>query len=295
MKYTVLLFYQYVEIAIPEIVQKTQRQLCERLHLKGRIIVAYNGINATVEGQDDSIEEYITEMKQDPRFADIVFKKSEGTGKALPKLQVRVRKDLVSDKTDEWGVDPHVVTGKYLTAEELHEWIHTEKKFYIMDMRNDYEHKSGQFLGSILPPIETFRDLPNVLPQLKQYDDRPIVTVCTGGIRCERASGLLIKHGFKDVYQLQDGIVTYMEKYPNEDFLGKLYVFDNRILMGFNTDSAEHKVIGKCESCGKSSEHYINCKNDNCHRHLIICEDCMNSDGTVTCPQGCRNMKYAVV
>ena len=229
-------------------------------------------------------------MKKDKMFGDIIFKKSAGTGKAFPKLQVRVRKDLVSDYTADWGVDPAEITGQYITAEELHEWIQKKKKFYVMDMRNDYEYKSGHFAGSILPEIETFRDLPKVLPQLKKYNDRPIVTVCTGGIRCERASGLLLKHGFTNVYQLKDGIVTYMEKYPNEDFKGKLYVFDNRILMGFETESSNHEVIGKCAGCGKSSEEYINCTNDNCHRHLIVCALCRKTDGTVTCPQGCRTI-----
>lgn len=291
MQYEVLLFYKYIAIDDPEKVRETQRALCENLNLKGRIIIAANGINGTVEGTKDKTSLYIKKMLQDHRFADVVFKKSTSTGSALPKLQIRVRKDLVSDQTAEWGIDPKAMTGKYLTADELHEWIKTNKKFYIMDMRNNYEHKSGHFENSILPDIDNFRDLPKVLPELKQYDDRPIVTVCTGGIRCERASGLLIKHGFKDVYQLLDGIVTYMEKYPNEDFLGKLYVFDNRLVMGFNTESASHQVVGRCIVCNAPSEHYVNCRNDNCHRHFIACENCLDTDGTSICPQGCRQMK----
>ena len=291
MNYKVLLYYKYVTLDDPKKVCDNQRELCESLNLKGRIIIAHNGINGTVEGSIENTAKYIEAMQKDKRFSNIVFKKSQGTGKALPRLQVRVRHDLVSDYTAEWGINPSEITGTYITAEELHAWIQTKKKFYIMDMRNDYEHKSGHFEGSVLPLIETFRDLPKVLPELKKYDDRPIVTVCTGGIRCERASGLLLKYGFKHVYQLQDGIVTYMEKYPNEDFKGKLYVFDNRILMGFETESSKHEVIGKCAVCSTTSEEYINCRNDNCHRHLIICADCRSEDGTVTCPQGCRIMK----
>lgn len=289
MNYQILLYYKYVSIEIPEKVCADQRKLCQSLGLKGRIIVAHNGINGTVEGPLDAIKKYIEEMKKDKRFADIVFKKSEGTGKALPRLQVRVRKDLVSDQTAEWGVDPSEITGKYLSAGELHDWIKSKKDFYIVDMRNDYEYKSGRFEGSILPEIETFRDLPKALPKLKKYNNKPIVTVCTGGIRCERASGLLLKHGFKDVYQLQDGIVTYMEKYPDEDFKGKLYVFDNRILM--HPVNGDHEIVGRCEKCGTKSEEYINCSDDNCHRHLIICQSCRNADGSVFCPQGCRKMK----
>ncbi|HZE87135.1 MAG TPA: rhodanese-related sulfurtransferase [Methylomirabilota bacterium] len=290
MTYEVLLYYKYVTIDDPEKVCKQQRDWCEELGLKGRIIIASNGINGTVEGLLENTNEYINRMKQDPRFANIVFKKSIGTGNALPKLQVRVRKDLVSDQTSEWGVDPNIMTGKYLRAEELHDWIASGKKFYIMDMRNNYEHKSGHFKDAILPDIDNFRDLPDVLSSLKKYNDRPIVTVCTGGIRCERASGLLLKYGFKDVYQLLDGIVTYMEKYPNEDFQGKLYVFDNRLVIGFETDSPKHKMIGRCTICGKISEQYVNCSHDSCHRHFICCDNCLTADGTIICPQGCRNL-----
>jgi UPF0176 protein len=288
MNYEVLLYYKYFPIDDPEKVCESQRLLCETLGLKGRIIIAHNGINGTVEGTVDKTQLYIEKMQKDPRFADIVFKKSKGTGNALRKLQVRVRKDLVSDHTDEWGVDPRETTGKYLTPEELHEWFRSGKKFYIMDMRNNYEHKSGHFEGSILPDIDNFRDLPKVLPTLKKYDDRPIVTVCTGGIRCERASGLLIKNGFREVYQLLDGIVTYMEKYPNEDFKGKLYVFDNRLVMGFETDSPKHEVIGRCVVCNSLSENYVNCRDHICHRHFICCMSCVEADGTILCPQGCR-------
>lgn len=286
-----LLYYKYVDIDDPEKVRDAQFALCQKLGLKGRIIIAHNGVNGTVEGLKKDTTAYITYMQKDPHFADIVFKKSEGTGDALRKLQVRVRRDLVSDQTDEWGIDPKKMTGKYLTAEELHAWIKEKKKFYIMDLRNNYEHKSGHFKDSILPDIDNFRDLPKVLPELKKFDDRPIVTVCTGGIRCERASGLLVKYGFNEVYQLLDGIVTYMEKYPNEDFLGKLYVFDNRLVMGFETDSPQHQIVGRCIVCNNLSEHYVNCRNHVCHRHFIVCEQCVESDGTILCPQGCRDMK----
>lgn len=288
MAHIVILYYKYTTILDPQSFMLTQRALCEELGIKGRIILAENGINGTAEGTAEAIEQYCTMLLSDPRFADMKIKKSAGTGYGFKKLVVKVRKDLVSDHTVEWGVDPTIQTGNYLSAEELHDWIHSGKKFYIMDMRNNYEHQSGAFEGSILPNLDNFRELPKFLPELKKYDDRPIVTVCTGGIRCERASGLLLKHGFHEVYQLKDGIVTYMEKYPNEDFKGKLYVFDSRLVMGFDTDASSHTVIGTCVTCGISSEHYVNCTNDRCHRHFICCESCLHPDGTIFCPQGCR-------
>ncbi len=259
MTYQILLYYKFVQLADPVAVMKWQKILCVSLGLTGRIIVAKEGINGTVEGPVEKIKQYIKETKSYEPFADIKFKKSSGTGQAFPKLSVKARGEIVTLKIPEqerW--DPATYTGKFLSPEQLHNWIHKEKKeFYIVDLRNDYEFQSGHFARSVLPPMKNFRDLPEVLPQLEHLKDKTIVTVCTGGIRCEKATGFLMKHGFIDLWQLKDGIVSYMEKYPNEDFLGKLYVFDNRYTMGFNTEKDEHKPIGRCIITGQPSENYV--------------------------------------
>ncbi|WP_161975875.1 oxygen-dependent tRNA uridine(34) hydroxylase TrhO [Tengunoibacter tsumagoiensis] len=288
MSYQILLYYKYVEVTDPTAIKLWQRTLCQQLDLKGRIIVAPEGINGTVEGPIDNINQYVRAMREYPPFNTIKYKRSEGTGTAFPNLSVKVRADIISNSVAEWDVNPAHMTGKYLTADELHEWYESGKKFYLVDMRNDYEHKSGHFENAILPELENFRDLPKVLPQLQQLTDAPVVTVCTGGVRCEKATGFLVKHGMQDVYQLQDGIVTYMEKYPNQHFKGKLYVFDDRVLMGFDTDSPQHEIVGRCSVCQKPSEQYVNCTNDECHRHLICCEECLSTRTPFTCPQGCR-------
>jgi UPF0176 protein len=138
-----------------------------------------------------------------------------------------------------------------------------------------------------LPPIENFRDLPKVVEQISHLRDKTVLTVCTGGIRCEKASGFLLTQGFADVYQLDGGIVSYMEKYPNEDFKGKLYVFDGRVMMGFYTDDTKHEILGRCDSCGGKSENYVNCANSDCHRHFINCQNCLNKNNEAFCPGGC--------
>jgi UPF0176 protein len=195
-----------------------------------------------------------------------------------------VRSEIVSGHLKADDLNPNEITGKYLAAETLHDWIHSGKEFYIVDMRNDYEHKSGHFAGSILPPLENFRDLPKVLPVLAHLKNKTIVTVCTGGVRCEKASGFLVKHGFSDVYQLHNGIVTYMEKYPGEDFKGSLYVFDGRVTMAFG----QHEIVGKCEKCGQASERYLNCGNLRCHRHFICCAACGPIERSTPCSLWCR-------
>ncbi|HSW48037.1 MAG TPA: rhodanese-related sulfurtransferase [Candidatus Saccharimonadales bacterium] len=274
-KYQVLLFYKYVRLPIPELIKKEQIKLCVALNLKGRIILAEEGINGTLEGLKKDTKKYIAEMDKSDLFKDISFKKSEGTGSAFPKLSIKVRREVVTAKIP---IDPTKVTGKYITSDLLHQWIEEKKEFYIVDMRNDYEYQSGHFENFIPSGIHNFYDLPDVLPKLKHLKNKTIVTVCTGGIRCEKASGFLVNNGFEDVYQLKDGIQTYMEKYPNEHFLGKLYVFDNRLTLGFNIEDPKHKIVGKCLHCGVSCDSYVNCEYDICHFHYISCQDCMDRE-----------------
>lgn len=283
----ILLYYKYTPIDNPAAFHAEQLALCKKLNLLGRIIIAPEGINGTLEGTKEKTQEYIDLMRRDPRFADIDFKRSVGTGTAFPRLAIKVRAEIVSLHLAEEDFSPTQVTGKYLPAEELHAWIQNKKEFYIIDMRNDYEHKIGHFENSILPALKNFRDLPKILPTLEHLKDKTIVTVCTGGVRCEKASGFLVKHGFKNVYQLQNGIVTYMEKYPEEDFKGQLYVFDGRITMAFNNPTVLHQVVGRCDKCGASCEHYVNCNLKSCNAHFICCNQCEEKNGLVYCSRLC--------
>jgi UPF0176 protein len=297
--FEVLLYYKYTPIDDPEKFMKDQKSLCQKLGLKGRILIAHEGINGTVEGLKENTQKYIEIMKKDPRFAGIVFKKSQGTGDAFPKLRIRVRPEIVEGDLDNLDVRPWEVTGKYLTSEELHEWFRSNREFYIVDMRNDYEQLVGYFEGSILSKMAQFRDLPKFVEKLKHLKgkqsltlrDKTIVTVCTGGVRCEKASGFLVKNGFANVYQLKDGIVTYMEKYPNEDFKGSLYVFDNRLIMGFNREDPKREIVGKCMKCGQKSETYVNCAYDFCHLHFICCKNCLYPDKKAYCRDKCFEIK----
>lgn len=285
-KFLVLLYYKYTSIENPVKLRDGQRKLCEELNLKGRIIVAGEGINGTLEGTLENTEKYIKELTLDPRFRDINFKKSPGTGDAFPKLSVKVRPEIVAARI---RVDPNKITGKYLIADELYKWFKEGREFYTVDMRNDYEYLSGYFKDSVFSGLHNFYDLPLVLPQLENLKDKTIVTVCTGGVRCEKASGFLLLNGFKNVYQLKDGIQTYMEKYPNSYFKGKLYVFDNRLTIGFNTDDPAHEIVGKCFHCAKPSDMYVNCEYDICHYHYICCKNCTDIEtGLAFCKKECR-------
>lgn len=290
--YQVLLYYKYVDIEDPQAVMEEQKALCEELVLKGRIIVATEGINGTLEGTVENTEKYISEMNKIPAFNDINYKKSPGNGNAFPKLSVKVRPEIVSAYMPE--LNPNKITGKYISADELHKWFEEKREFYIVDMRNDYEYNAGYFEGSMFSGFSNFRDLKSATKNLAHLKDKTVVTVCTGGVRCEKASGFLVQEGFADVYQLKDGIQTYMEKYPNKHFKGKLYVFDGRITIGFNTNSPEHEIVGRCLLCNKPSDSYVNCANEKCHKHFICCEDCRDEvSGLSFCSDNCYHVFYS--
>ncbi len=302
--YQILLYYKYTDIKDPKGLMVWHRFTCSRLSLKGRIIVAHEGINGTLEGRKEDTEEYIQLLTQfDDKstfgdFRDIVFKKSNGKSDSFPKMKVKVREEIVSAHLGEDDVNPQQLTGTHLPPEELRKWFKEGRDFTIVDMRNSYEFISGHFKDSIDPGMDNFRDLPKAVEKLEHLKNKTVVTVCTGGVRCEKASGYLKKKGFNDVYQLDGGIVKYMEKYPGEDFLGTLYVFDNRVTLDFDdkvkrgeAEGKEHDVVGACIGCGKPSERYVNCDNLNCHLHFICCEDCNTNlnDGKTAplCPNGC--------
>jgi UPF0176 protein len=287
MKYQVLLFYKYVTVEDPKHLKWVYEGLCKKYELTGRTIIAEEGINSTLEGTEENTESFLKEFMQDARFADIRVKKSLGNGSTFPKCVVKVRDEIVSTKLPK-EVDPRKETGKHLPAEELHAWFEKGEDFVIVDMRNSYEFNSGHFKGSIDPGMKASRDLPNVVEKLRVHQDKNILTVCTGGVRCEKMSAYLLNQGFKNVYQLEDGIHSYMEKYPGKNYSGALYTFDGRVTMDFGGD---REIIGRCGSCGKATEEYQNCANDECHTHFLVCSTCadksVENNQPIFCTEEC--------
>ena len=276
----VLLFYKYVDVDSPEDLAATLRFLATQLSLTGRAIVAHEGINATFEGTVENTEKFVEQFLTDPRFVDVQIKRSVGTGESFPNLSIKVRDEIVGTGFTEEEANPRVKTAPKMTHEELHTWYEEGRDFVVVDMRNNYEFASGHFKNSIEPGISASRHLPLVVDKLAPLKKKTVVTVCTGGIRCEKMSAYLLHKGFTDVKQLDGGIHSYMEKYPGKDFLGTLYTFDQRLTMDFG---GEREIIGKCRLCGSPSERYADCAEDTCHLHFIACETCRDEDGKVYC------------
>ncbi|CAH0243909.1 MULTISPECIES: rhodanese-related sulfurtransferase [Bacillaceae] len=270
--YRVLLYYLYVPIGNHEEFAVEHLAACKALELKGRILVASEGINGTVSGTIEQTDKYMDMMKSDPRFADIVFKIDEAEGHAFKKMHVRPRNELVTLRLED-DINPNQTTGKYLSPKEFFEQMQDENTI-VLDARNDYEFDLGHFRGAIKPEITNFRELPEWVRENKEmFEGKKILTYCTGGIRCEKFSGWLVEEGFEDVSQLHGGIATYGKdpEVQGELWDGQMYVFDERIAVPIN--QKEHVIVGRDIYSGEPCERYVNCANPECNKKILCSEE----------------------
>lgn len=212
----VILFYQYTRIEEPARFVEEQRRLCESLRLKGRVLVAHEGINGTLAGEPEEIGRYCGEMRRDARFAGLEFKWSEGAPDTFPKLVVKARREIVSLSLRE-DVEVSSSRATHLSPAEWRARLENAgPETVVLDVRNRYESDAGRFEGAIAPPIENFRELPGLVGQWEHLKDKTVLMYCTGGIRCEKAAALLQREGFRDVCLLHGGILAYHEQAGRE-------------------------------------------------------------------------------
>ncbi len=269
-----------------------QRALCEKLNLKGRILIAEHGINGTVGGELEDLKTYVKETKQWAGFKDTVFKWSDGSRDHFPKLQVKVRPEIVSfgagselQVTDNGVVDG----GRHLKPAEVHElYEQYGDDVVFFDGRNAYEAAVGRFKNAVVPNTRTSKDFIREL-ESGRYDhlkDKKVITYCTGGIRCEILTPLMKHRGFKDVYQMDGGIVKYGEQYGDDGLWeGNLYVFDDRMGITFSDHA---KDIGTCIHCGGATSTYVNCALASCNELVLICESCKQDPAKLYHTNNCR-------
>ena len=282
----IILFYKFVPIADTETVKLWQRALCEKLDLKGRVLIADHGINGTLGGSLNDLKAYVKAMKTYAPFKGMAFKWSDGSGQDFPKLIVKVRPEIVTfNAASEIKVDAGGIVGggKHLKPNEVHKLIaeRGENEVVFFDGRNAYEAAVGKFKNAVIPNVNLTRNFKQELasPKYDAIKDKPVVTYCTGGIRCEVLSMLMKKEGFKEVYQIDGGIVKYGEQYKDDGLWeGSLYVFDGRMGLKF---SDKAKDIGSCSFCGGSTSNYENCANVDCNKLMLVCSGCA---ARVLCP-----------
>ncbi len=274
----VILYYKFTPLSDPDMARLWQRELCERLGLKGRIIVSPQGINGTLGGKIENLRQYKREMNKSGIFRGIVYKWSDGNGEEFPRLSVKVKPELVNfGAANEITITEAGVqgTGKHLKPEALHKLLQERGDDVVFfDGRNAYEAQVGRFKKAIVPNTETSRDFIKEIesPSLEGIKNKPVVTYCTGGVRCEVLSALMKKRGFTEVYQLDGGIVKYGEAYGDDgEWEGSLHIFDGRMQHRFSDKSID---IGECEHCKAKTSRFINCDNKQCNKLVLICDTC---------------------
>jgi len=283
----IILYYGFAPIADPEALKLWQKTLCESLGLKGRILISKHGINGTLGGDMSALKKYARQTKEYPGFKKIDFKWSDGTGNDFPRLRVRVRSELVAfNAPDEVIVDANGVVGggKHLKPKQVDALVAERgDEVVFFDGRNAFEAKIGKFKNAIIPDVQTTHDFIRDIESGKYDDikDKPIVTYCTGGIRCEILSSIMIKRGFKEVYQIDGGIVRYGESQGDKSLWeGSLYVFDDRLNINFTPDAV---TIGECEACSGPTSSFRNCGSLACRDLVLLCDACAEKPASLEC------------
>ncbi|WP_448221656.1 oxygen-dependent tRNA uridine(34) hydroxylase TrhO [Gordonia iterans] len=274
----IVLFYVFTPLPDPDAIRLWQSAVCESLGLRGRIIVSSHGINATVGGDLPDVKRYVRATRGYPAFRNADVKWSEGAGDDFPRLSVKVRPEIVSFGAPDALVvtaDGLVGGGARLSPEGVHRLVEEcGDEVVFLDGRNAIEAEIGRFAGAVIPPVSTTRDFVPLIESgaLDHLKERPVVTYCTGGVRCEVLSVLLRNRGFSEVYQLDGGIVRYGERFGDDGLWeGSLYVFDKRMSVDF---SDRARVIGRCRECDAPTNRVVN-HPDRLGRELaVLCTDC---------------------
>ncbi len=267
-KFRTLLYYKYAKLEEAEVYAKRHLKYCKQLNLVGRIIVADEGINGTVSGTIQQTKTYMKHLEDDPHFEGIEFKEDLVDELSFNKMHVRYRPEVVTLGAKEVFPDnkaPHLSANEVLALKD-------QDDFVLLDVRNNIEHEVGKFKDAVTMDIDHFRDFTDNLKQIEHLKDKKVIAYCTGGIRCEKATTVMLQNGFEQVYQIDGGIIKYGKETGGKDFDGKCYVFDKRIMVDVN--SVNPTVISLCRICDKETSHMVNCSNPECNEHFCICEEC---------------------
>ncbi len=290
MEYVCLAYYSVAPIEDPRKEIALHQEFFRTRDFKGRIYISEQGINGQASGLQAHAQEYQDWLHT--RYPDVPFKAHAVKEHAFPKMTVKYRKQLVAI---DFPVD-FSQRGESVSPDRWDEMLDKrDANTLVLDVRNDYEWKIGHFEGAELPKLETFRQFPSYAQELKEERDPKktvVMMYCTGGIRCEFFSAVLKEQGFENVYQLDGGVIQYgLEKGSNK-WKGKLFVFDDRLVVPLSEDA---EVISQCKHCNTPNDVYYNCANTDCNDLFTCCLDCLKSHKgccCVTCETAPRVRPY---
>lgn len=247
MTWVVVTFYKFVRLEDYQNKKKPLLDFAGQNQIKGTILLAKEGINATVAGSRTAIDRLLAYLRQDPRLSDLTTKESQATEMPFARMKVKLKKEIVTLGVPE--VDPTEQVGTYVAPQDWNQII-SDPDMLVIDTRNSYEVAIGTFKGAIDPQTRSFRQFPEYIQQQVDPQQHPKVAMfCTGGIRCEKASALLLRQGFKEVYHLQGGILSYLAQIPPEESLweGDCFVFDDRVALRHGLAEGDYET---CLGCG---------------------------------------------
>ena len=246
MGFTVSAFYKFVAISDGAELRQRLAERCRELGIKGTVLIAPEGINATISGRQQDIDGILAWLRSDPRLAGLETKESSYAAHPFQRLKVKLKSEIISMR--EPAANPAIRTGTYVSAEDWNAIIQ-DAGVTLIDTRNAYEVGIGSFAGAIDPAIGIFSDFPAFVEQnLDPARNRKVAMFCTGGIRCEKASAYLLSKGFSEVYHLRGGILKYLETVGESDSLwrGECFVFDERVALGNGLTAGTHRLCPRC-------------------------------------------------
>ena len=251
--------YRFVALPDRDDLREPLRQRCQSLGLLGTILLSHEGINFFLSGKQEGIDGFLDHLERDERFIDIPLKVSYSEDCAFRKMNVRLKKEIISMGMEE--IKPAEFTGPAISPQEFKQWLDEGRDVTVLDTRNDYEIRLGTFENAVDFDISTFRAFPEAVANSTLDKQKPVVMFCTGGIRCEKASAVMLNAGFEDVRQIEGGILGYFEEVGGAHWKGDCFVFDRRVAVDPELNVTNVEVCFACREPltveEQKSEHYI--------------------------------------
>ena len=237
--------YKFTPITNTKSLQEEILKHSKRLGLKGTVLISQKGLNFSIAGEIESCKNFITFLQSDKRFSDIDIKTTYNEYQPFRKMLVRIKKEIISMGVDQ--IDPFTFTGEKISPKELHKKLNNKEDIILLDTRNEYEVRLGTFENAVDLNLDSFRDFPKEIKNLKQeMKDKEIVMFCTGGVRCEKASALMLKNGFKDVKQIDGGVINYFKETGGAFWKGDCFVFDDRVALDKELKETDYILCYRC-------------------------------------------------
>ena len=237
--------YRFVDLHDHDELRQPFLIVCEELELKGTILLSPNGINFSLSGKQEAIDSFTEFLESDKRFIGIPIKITHNDYQPFRRMLVRLKKEIIALGMDE--IRPIDFTGPKIKPIEFKEILDNEEEVIVLDTRNDYETRVGLFKNAVDLNLATFRDFPKAIKELPdEFKNKPIVMYCTGGIRCEKASAVMLKEGFENVKQLEGGILGYFKETDGSYWEGDCFVFDDRVAVDTELKETEYVMCFAC-------------------------------------------------